>query len=60
MGPAPVGHGVEVFGQRGITEDLGLLVLGVFGEWEGIVCGGAAEYEESSVAQILADFSIRR
>lgn len=46
VGPTPVGDGMEVFGQRGVAEDLGLLVLGVIGERKGVVGGGAAEEEE--------------
>lgn len=55
MGPAPVGDSVEVVGQWGVAEELGFFVLGVFGEWEGVVGGDAAEEDESCVAEVSAE-----
>lgn len=55
VGPTPVGNGVEVIGQRGVTEELGLFVLGVFGEGEGVVRGDAAADEEGGVADVLTE-----
>lgn len=43
VGPAPVRDGVELLRERGVAEDLGLLVLGVLGKWERVVGGGTAE-----------------
>ncbi|KAM2878900.1 hypothetical protein FF1_014457 [Malus domestica] len=55
VGPAPVGDGVEVLRQRSIPENLGLFMLGVLGEKEGVVGGGGAEQDEGGVAQVLAE-----
>lgn len=55
---APVGDSVEVFGQRGVAEDLGLLMLGVLREGEGVVGGSAAEDEQRRVAQVLAELGV--
>lgn len=58
MGPAPIGDRVEVFRQRSVPEELGFLVLGVLGKWEGVVGGGTAAEDEESVSDVLADFGI--
>lgn len=50
MGAAPVGDGVEVVGEGGVAERLGLLVLRAFGEGEGVVGDGGAAQEEGGVA----------
>lgn len=55
---APVGDGVEVFGQRGVAEDLGLLVLGVLREGERVVGGRAAEEDQRGVAHVLAELGV--
>lgn len=55
---APVRDGVEVFGQRGVAEDLGLLVLGILREREGVVGGRAAEEDQRSVAHVLAELCV--
>lgn len=55
VGPAPVGNGVEVVGERGVAEEVGLFVLGVFGEGEGVVGGDAAAEEEGGVAEVFAE-----
>lgn len=49
VGPAPVGDGVEVVGEGGVAEELGLLVPGVLGEGEGVVGGGGGAQEEGAV-----------
>lgn len=59
MGTTPVGDCVEVIGQRSISEDLGFLVLGVFGERKGIVGGGAGEKNKCCVAKVLAELGVR-
>lgn len=43
MGLGPVGDRVEVIGERGVAEELGLFVLSVGGEGEGVVGDGAGE-----------------
>lgn len=58
MGPAPIGDGVEILGQGGVAEELGLLVLGVGGEGEGVVGGGGAAEDEHGVADVLADLGV--
>lgn len=58
VGATPVGNRVEVVGKRGVAEDLGLLVLGIRREGEGIVGGGAAPDEEDKVAGILSEFGV--
>lgn len=58
MGPAPIGDGVEILRQGGVAEELGLLVLGVLREREGVVGGGGATEEEHGVADVLADLGI--
>lgn len=50
---------MEVLGERGVAEELGLLVLGVVREGEGVVGRGAAEEDEGGVAQVLADLGGR-
>lgn len=49
---------MQVLRQRRVPEDLGLLVLGVVGQREGVVGGGAAEEEEGRVPRVLAGFGI--
>ncbi|KAK3012678.1 hypothetical protein RJ639_009874 [Escallonia herrerae] len=56
VGPAPVGHGVEVIGQRSVAEEVGFLVLGVFGEGEGVVGGGGGGGKEGGVAKVFKEF----
>lgn len=56
VGTTPVRDGVEIVGKGSITKELGPLVLGVFREGEGVVGCGAAEENESSIADVLADF----
>lgn len=58
VGAAPVGDGVEVIGQRGVTKELGFLVLGILGEGEGVVGGCTAEKEKSSVAEVLSELGL--
>lgn len=58
MRAAPVGYSVEVGRQRGVAEKLGLFVLGIFGKWEGVVCGGAAAQEEDGVSNVFAKFGV--
>lgn len=60
VGPTPVGDGVEVVREWGVTEELGLFVLGVIGEREGVVSGGAAEDDEGGVAKVLAELGVGR
>lgn len=55
---APVGDSMEVVGQRSVTEDLSLLVLGVFRKGERVVGGGATEEEEGTVAYVLAELGV--
>lgn len=49
---------MEVFGERRVPEELGLLVLGVFREREGVVSGDAAEGEEGGVTEVLAQLGV--
>lgn len=58
VGPAPIRDRVKILGQRSVAEDLGFLVLGVFREWEGVVRGGAAEEEQSSIAEVLPELGV--
>lgn len=37
---------------------MGFFVASIFGEWEGIVSGGAGGYEEESVADVFTEFSV--
>lgn len=55
VGGAPVGDGVEVVGERGVAEEVGFFVLGIFGEGEGVVGGGGAAEEEGGVADVFAE-----
>lgn len=58
VGPTPVGDCVEVVREWGVTEDLGLFVLGFVGEREGVVSGGAAEDEEGGVAEVFTELGV--
>lgn len=58
VGATPVGDSVEVFGQRSIAEDLGLLVLGVIGKGEGVVGGGTTKKKKCCVAKVLAELGV--
>lgn len=49
---------MKILRQRSVSKDLGLLVLGVFGEREGVVSGGAAENDESAIAEVLTKLGI--
>lgn len=49
---------MKILRQRSVSEDLGLLVLGVFGEREGVVSGGAAENDESAIAEVLTKLGV--
>lgn len=51
---------MEILGERSVSEDLGLLVLGVLGEREGVVSGGAAEHDEGAIAEVLTELGIER
>lgn len=57
VGPAPIRDGVEIFGERSVTEDLGFLVFGILGEWEGVVGGCAAEEDQRAIAEVLPELS---
>lgn len=56
VGPAPVGHRVEVLRQGSEAEELGFLVLGVLREGKRIVGRRAAEEDEGGVAHVLPQF----
>lgn len=58
MGSAPIRDRVEVVRQWSIPEKLGFFVLGVFGEWEGVVGGGAAESEECGITKVSSNFGV--
>lgn len=49
---------MKILRQRSVSEDLGLLVLRVFGKREGVVSGGAAENDESTIAEVLTKLGI--
>lgn len=49
---------MKILGERSVTEELGLFVFGVFGEREGVVSGGAAENDESAIAEVLTELGI--
>lgn len=51
----PVRDGVEIFGERGVSEDLSLLVFGVLGEGEGEVSCGAGEESECCVSGVFTE-----
>lgn len=37
---------------------MGFFVASIFGEWEGIVSGGAGGYKEETVADVFTEFSV--
>lgn len=51
----PVRDGVEIFGERSVSEDLSLLVFGVLGEGEGEVSCGAGEESECCVSGVFTE-----
>lgn len=56
MGSAPIGDCMKVFRKRGVLEELGFLVLGIFREREGVVGGDAASEEKEGVSDVFTDF----
>lgn len=58
MGLTPIRDSMEIRRKRGVAEDLGLLVLSIFGEGEGVVCSSTAAKDEESVAQVFTKLRI--